>query len=693
MQGPIYLFFFKDNDAGTFYRVENGIVQLGAPRPLEYSPVGWKDTSIVNQRNSTYFALDRSTGAKFEFVEDGATILKYLYYNFGRKKKVSLIIAKQELYFDNTEYGFYYRPFYNGDVDFTTFSHDGPKVSANILEGGIVKLIKAFQNQKYEFDVDVPEMKKIKWDGIKLFDKANYGFFEFPITQVFGDLEHSLPVFFVNNEGASSGLAFGNSPLQNLVGFDLATNNDRWIFNSLLQTTTVRFKGQISLQLTNPAKNYHAYFKKQNGTSYDIVPTVSLGAGVHTFDFDITIPISAGDRIFALAFRQGPNVAIIYKNTTFSASYSSRLATTFVKAVTPEYLLKQLINKISKGAYTVQTDLLAANFNFMLTCGDAIRGLPGSKLKTSLADFFKSIGVQFDIGLGMVAGMLRLEEKVFFVDYTNPIHLGAGSNLKVKHAIDYTFNSIKVGYPEQNYDAALGAANGKLEFNNTYSYTTDIDEITKELNLVSVYRGDCFGAEFTRINFSGKTTTDNDSDNDIWIIHTTKIPIDDPIEGPVYELNRDLNPYVTGVPDPASVFNVYLSPGRCLQRLGRFIHSCFYKMEDSKLVFQTTEKNADLVTTLPASAPVHDNQDLEVSTLLPALFSPVACDVDLPINFDSFDILDQNAVKTFTFDYNGVTYKVIPVKVSVEPYTEDKQVYSLLFAPDNDLTQLIEVYE
>src|SRR5581483_10011314 len=128
-------------------------------------------------------------------------------------------------------------------------------------------------------------------------------------------------------------------------------------------------------------------------------------------------------------------VSFFYDNTEpydfqiTDAAY--RHPATYVKVLPPEYVFKKLIEKVTDGLYQAESIVLQANHNVSMTCGDAIRSIPGSKIKTSLSDFFTSYDVQFDLGLGDITGKVKLEPKTSWIDYNNPIDLGEVKGLKV----------------------------------------------------------------------------------------------------------------------------------------------------------------------------------------------------------------------------------------------------------------------
>lgn len=716
MQGKSHIYFLVDEMNRSLY-ADGDIVKVSAiPRPLVFTPDGWTKIEINNQRNTKYFALDRSFTVPLDFVEDGALILKDAYYKMGVEAKIFLVILKQKIQITKdgsgnvTGFGYYYDSFYKGEIDFSQFQHNGPKVTVNIMEGGIPKYIKANENTKYELEVDVPEARYVYMDGVRLKQKASYLVSNGSLANDLGG--HTYQLTMLGNESISSINAItqdrvktGNLPsaLWNTGEYFLLTGNQStditvsWNFNVYVELASgvgAIFGTSIFLQ---------CHVLTDSNTRYSI-PGLSGGTNLqakgggdplllynrkHNFQGSVTFTVPANARcILYMSANQNRDLTFFtYDNDgTFAIDYTYTHRPTYIKVLPPEYVFKKLIEKVTDGRYQAESIVLAANHNVSMTCGDAIRRIPGSKIKTSLSDFFTSYDVQFDLGLGDLSGKVKLEQKANWIDYNNPIDLGEVKGLKVKPAADYLYNTIKVGYPEKKYDDV----NGKQEFNNTSLFTTPITRVSKELNKVSSYRGDCYGIEFTRINLEGKTTTDNESDNEVFLIHTEATPIPGGPGTDYYKLDRSLNATATGVLDPASVFNIFLSPKRCLERNGRFVHSLFYKLDSGNLVFQTTEKNAELKTTSPL---VVEKANVSIASLLPQLFSPNLLEFETPAPVDLIETLEASPIRAFTGTYLGVPFAGIPVKVSAASETNEEQDYTLLASPSTALEPLIKIFE
>lgn len=686
------------NEAGSCYYVSNGLVLTTTnPKPLQYTPDGWRNIQISNQRNQKYFALDRSFSVPLDFVKDGAQILKYLYYNRGSEEKVFLAIAKQQLFIDATTYGYYYTLTYKGEIDLENFKHDGPKVTANIMEGGPVKYIKANENTTYEIPVDVEDAIYIKMDGVKLRQSAT-----FLMTDGSPDthLEPNIPeLTLIGSEQVQSIGAKSTTrtvALNSLTGGDVFTSKENFLSPSNTTEITITYDFGITLGLVGvgalPNTHYlfrlHGYDKDGNSIFNDNVEDFTADPlilyGHHDFSGSKTFTIPSNTTELYLRSTvslNGNNTTFTYDNDgSIKVDYNYVHRTTYIKALRPLYVLQQLINNIIPGGYSVLSDTLTDNQDIVISCGDAIRGIEGAKIKTSLAAFFTSFNSILGIGLGQVRSILRCEVKSYWVDYSDPIDLGEVNGLKVKPASDIKFNNLKIGYPEQTYEDV----NGKQEFNNTHEYSTAITRIAKPLDMVSQYRADCYGIEFTRINLDGKTTTDNKSDNDTFIIHIKDTPITE-AGLTVYELDRTLNPTATGLLEKDTVFNLFLTPKHNLYRSGDYLHSLFYKQDNTFFRFRTTEKNSSVVTD------VTENADVEVGDLTDPLFTANTLEFESRVPVNQVTLLEQNPLRAFKGTFAGVPFMGIPVKVSSREADRAAQDYILLSAPTNDLTALEKV--
>lgn len=713
MQGKNFLYFLADEQGRSFY-LDGSLVKVSnSPTPLLNTPEGWKELEISNQRNQKYFALDRDFVVPLSFVGDGGHIIRDQFFKKGIEAKVSLIILKQHLELTRdgsgvlTGYRYHYKNFYKGAIDFSNFSMFGPKVTVTIMEDGLPKLIKARENVTYEIDLIHPGNEYIRWDGVTLRQNAKYIVTNgTPENSGTGTQTLDLRLLAIEEITSIGARNEERKPTSNNPGSLWDTNEFFLITGSEDTQITVKWDFDVMIKLSpgmspiNPTFIRFNLFILDSSSSFSFVTLGSVAASdpvalynhKHNLKGTATVSVPAGKKVVVTlaATQNGQFTQYIYDDDgEFEISYTYRKEITYVPVVTPEYLFKQLINKIGDGKYQAESAFLKTISHIKLTTGDGIRMIPGTKkVKTSLNAFFKSYDSDRDIALGMVGSVCRLEDKGFFINYSDPIPIGEVKNLKVEVAQDYIFNSLKIGSPTQDYNDV----NGREEFNTTAEFLSEITRVTKQVDKVSDYRKDCYGAEFTRINLEGKNTTDSVSDNDIWMIATEKnisgyLGADN--NKPVYNLDRALNPTATGLLEKNTVFNLELTPKRELFRIGAYLHSFFYKMDGSKLIFQTMDKNDKVASGSPL---ITEKADVPVGSLPQPHFLPIIFNFECPAPVDLIEVLDASPARAFSFIYENVLYVGIAMKVGIRADDHKAQEYQLLAGPSNNLELLITKY-
>jgi hypothetical protein len=479
---------------------------------------------------------------------------------------------------------------------------------------------------------------------------------------------------------------------------------------------------------------------------------------------DLSLTIPAGQTLTFFVFTTAEPGApgdhpeyITLQETRFKASFQTKYRDTFVNALKPSTVLKRLMNRITGTDGNCDTTYTEQFDHLVLLSGDALRGLTGPKLKTSLNSFTDFMRIVAGAGQGIENDKLFFQQYTYFFNSADPIELGEVRDLKVYPAVDLLGNTVKIGYPEQKIDEV----NGKLSFNNTHLYTSPITNPVKELNYVCSYISDPFYIETTRINLDGKTTTDSEADNDVFILNTqvkqqncdvvfssfgaaytlgisggaalldylqvgttfqvvgvnagtykvtgsgvdaTGLNLIVFVDGVFNTLSPDLvnvdlifgtrilrrvvYDSISGVPDTALIFNIEgLTPKRLVLLQANMLNSLFYGFAGQKLTFQTTEKNADLVTTKDGVT-IREKADYVIGTDL--LFKPWYFELDTRVPVDLIDLLEATPQRCFSFTWYGYTYKGFLVKAGISPNDNRFQSYKLLCTPDTDLTQLID---
>lgn len=114
---------------------------------------------------------------------------------------------------------------------------------------------------------------------------------------------------FISQSYNDVNIVTGTSPLNNLIGFNYATNNDRYILSIVSGTYTFIVKGSITITFDDnipiPITNdqYEIYLQVSDGTQITLVsPFDSSQAGTYTHDFNVSVTLTAGQKLFIIGW-------------------------------------------------------------------------------------------------------------------------------------------------------------------------------------------------------------------------------------------------------------------------------------------------------------------------------------------------------------------------------------------------------
>jgi hypothetical protein len=533
------LYFIADKDNKTISVKNGAIVKDAQPTPLEDNPEGWQNIEIAFGTNQKYFSLQRSFSVPLKFVNDGAQILRYYTYKGkGYEEELYTLILRWN------EANGRHELEYKGRNDLTKFSDEhNTGVTTNLIEGGLLSLINANDGVTYEIPCDSsnPSAIKVLFDGITLYDKLNYSGFEIEISQGY----YTSPITYLNNEGDSVGLEFGSQAIEELPGpsptdfKNYATTSNNYMVKATRPTPTV-IKGKFSYTVTKVGsiQTTADLFILTTNAAGDVnsqifiskVMPVDIVGNKYTYPINVTLNLLPEEKVFLATNVRHPgfgeySITCNEQDTKIDINTTTINDNSFAYALRPIDLLKQIISKLSNGKYTANSNFFAANNNIVTTCGEALRGLIDTTtgnlkavIKTSLQDFYNSYRSLYPsagfLAAKVINDVLWIEPATdFYNDLTQVFNLGDVAKLKTEVADEYIYNSIKTGFPVQQYDER----NGKYEFNGTSEWKAP-NTVNKELNLVTKYRGDSYGMEFIRGKLNNKDTTDAKSDNENFLI-------------------------------------------------------------------------------------------------------------------------------------------------------------------------------
>jgi hypothetical protein len=530
-----YLTFLADSNGLTYYVQAGQIIKDNNPTPLTHDSVGWMTDGLSFARNQTYYGLNRAFSGELKFTGDAATIIRYLFYTQkGVEQDLFYLIWKWN---DATDI---YEMYYKGQLDLSTFDDfaiEGVKV--NSIEGGVLKLLKAYESTIFSFPLDgtIPENILVNISGILFQDTFTYSFAS--VTGV--QKGFALPISFNLNTGDNigiehSGQAFEQMPNGNFNDYVASSKN--YIFSSVAPIQlTIAGKLTIKSQINTPFPGniLIAFYTSQN-REFNIVNEVISSGVTKTYEFNLTINLAANEELFVLCNANEPGASLNVldiSQTDFTIQFTSQFKDTSAYCITAADLFKLLIDKITAGKYPSLSNYLQNKINLVCTSGDALRAwsyipTPGVpvipiQLKTCLKDFWDAFNSILNASLSNEnidgTDTLFFEEKGDVFDSSNvDIDLGEVKELDISYASDLLFNEIEIGYPDQAYDQQ----SGKQEYNSTITFKAPITTKQKKLSLISKYRADSRGIEFTRFNSvpsGGSSITNNSSDNAVFILN------------------------------------------------------------------------------------------------------------------------------------------------------------------------------
>lgn len=663
-----FLYFLTDAN-GKCYSVKNGVVTKSAERiPLKYSPSGWKDQSVKWVRNQIYHGLIPSYSIPLRFIKEAAQIVRNQLYKNGTEEVVYLVMFKL-----NKQTGVH-EGYFKGELNYVKFNDSENFFETNVTETGFYKMLKAYENTAFE--IPMTNAVDIEMDGLSLQKKTNFAI----VDGYTFDGIHTLGFVYVNEEGTSFGYVTGDSPLDNVAGWGgVETNDDRWILKNVsINPISFKIKGNFTYTITTITQNVHIYFATSDHVVTDLVASTTKVPGTYSLSIDTTIVLNAGQRMFIICQKtEGitSSVGIQYDQTNISFITQTKFKTTNVKAVNAADVADALVKKMAGDEYSVDSTLLRT-CGIYLTCGDALRGIANSVLKTSWKDFYTSFNRNLCIAMDVVGKSVKVFPRETYYSGNVLYDLGEAADGSFSVKEEWMGSSIKVGYPNQDYDDV----NGKDEFNNTHIYKTPLSRVTTEIDLTAKYRADPYGIEFIRINLEGKTTTDNKGDTDIFMLDVI-------IDGGIYKLNRPSYSAITGVINTETIFNTRLTPKNILLNHGAWLHSVMWKQDAKNFTYTTTEKNSLLSTTLNGKT-ITENADAVIGSLANPYFYPIEFKGKFIVPENVQQIINGNYGK-FQFRWKGNTWKGYLLEASQKPSGNEEQEWTLLLSIDNDLTKLI----
>lgn len=676
------------------------LICLGKEWVLPQHPKGWEEGDLNWKRSTTYHGMVRSYSTPLQFVLDGAWLLRRVYYTQGIEGKCQIkieILDRKNWYKKSIQY----QVLYIGDIDFSTFQDEKDFVEVMIMDRGAAAAVAAYDTVKYEIDLD-PGSLTVRLPGIDAVDwvRNTAG-----LIWDAGSDTGPNPQLYVVDTAISDTKLIGdkidpNPQIQTNVNI-IATPNyfqtsDNFIFRAD-ESTNLRITGKIqyAIRVSTSFKIFRLRFvDSANGLNSTVAtlfmndPLTPNVDHIGEFAFDVNFDIIAGRNYFIIADAttiSGAWAAEKFDFTSiepFEISYGLTTEPSLIKAVRLKTLFERLMLKMGS-TEPVESNTFSQWNNLLVTCGDAIRGLSDARIKTSFKDFFKSVDAVLNVGFGIERGVSRIEMKHYWFRELQILDLGEVKDVLVEPAEEFLFNSIKAGYPDDDYEVE----NGREEYNSEQIWATVITRMQRQVDLSSVYRADQYGMEQVRlaqINSDNANKVDKKQDNDVFFIHVKKEPGEDGIYDVIGEEDY-LD--ISGIGTRSSSYNMGITPKKNLLRHGNILRSIL--PDSSVIVFASSTKNAQFSTTDLNGVTVKENVGILVSSLDRALFHPIAVTLTTKLPPRVQEIMETNACGYMKFTYRDHPFYGYILEASQDVARNSEREFKLLLTRDSDPTKLI----
>lgn len=426
---------------------------------------------------------------------------------------------------------------------------------------------------------------------------------------------------------------------------------------------TLKVTGDFRLQYVSDSRptsvNISFYIYKMVGNDLEsllIQDIYNGGAVPDTFlfsipDNELEITLNPGEKISTLItvnMSGGSDPAwysVTALKTSFKVSILSVCEDTYADISHVHEVFSRITEAYTDGFITVKSNLYGRSdsdvnpydgVNYLaLTNGLRIRNyvdLDGNKpaLSLSFKELAAGIAPVDNIGYGFVLEdgnlYLRVERFEWFYQ-SNVIFSIDNPSKKVRSLVPKeVFSDFNIGYKKYETEGT----NGLDAIMTNREYRTRQALSTSKVEKISDFVADSYAIEATRRRANDKDTKDWRYDNDVFILELSS-------RSGGYII-RTGNVTGTNLVDPSTLYNVGISPARCVQRwLGR-LFGWSHKKEELIFTAGTGNLNASTARS-PLNIKYVENQNFESGT---PVFTAEIIDVEYPLTLSEFNAIKSN---------------------------------------------------
>ena len=209
--------------------------------------------------------------------------------------------------------------------------------------------------------------------------------------------------------------------------------------------------------------------------------------------------------------------SMLITNGTLTMTWTDPAEATITEGcIMPSELLQRIVDNICPGATSdIAEDDAGVLENTFIVPAEELRNMPEAKIFTTFQQFADWMEAVFGYTYRIVGNEVQFVHRsaVFSDDSTKVIEHVRDVKYSINDNLIYT--EVDAGYNKKEY----GEINGRLEKNFTNYYETGYNATSNKLSLISKYRADSYGIEYTiRKGEQENETKDDKNDEDVFFL-------------------------------------------------------------------------------------------------------------------------------------------------------------------------------
>ena len=573
-------------------------------------PKGFRDDDNEYVRDKSFHGIFPQMTNNLTFYNDGGYFIENIYSQYGINAEIILTKEERNPKTDVWEQS------YTGFLDLSTYSKENEGVSIKFVSSGLLRVIKARQNEKIELDrldtlngdtIPYLEPSEVALDGRDILLKSLLE------TQEVDSSTDNFSMRFQTKNSRTASLAV---PMAEIYSSDVK------IFapNEFSFTSTPDI-GRVESLFYLP-NDRDKILNINIKCEFDIVQPSSIDISDISSDANLRLYLGISYGYIRPRFDNIISSINIIEDSEFDGTKSKihfpfEVASRFLKLFTnqDDILVSNVLGKTENGySEDGEASLIAMAHGFWIrgfSKDDAVEINEENRYKsmtTNFKEFYESYFDVWSLGAGIekvgFKEIFRIEKLDYFYNKNVLIRLGKVvdgrfeyvqvSNVKRSLNKDEFISGIEIGYDKGgDYEEAVGLD----EYNTKTTFTTVIDKIEQKYKATSKYRADSYGAEFARRkSYFRFPTEDTKYDNSIWLFDLIRNPLSVIFKQRLWQ--DDFSEEPTGVFSPDTAQNLRLSPFNILLRHGWRIGSGLVKYPLNFIRYGSSIANSSLTTKL-----------------------------------------------------------------------------------------------